>query len=100
MGTGTVFCCHSDKNIFGELLDYFEIQNGYFQAKNYHFKAFLIQERQEGNKRHSKMDENKFTSTVYCCHSDKNIFGDILGHFKAFLIKERQEGKEGYSKMD
>ena len=46
------------------------------------------------------MDKNKFTSTVYCCHSDKNIFGDILGHFKAFLIKERQEGKEGYSKMD
>ena len=45
----TVFCCRSDKNIFGELLGHFEIQNGHFQAKNGHFKNFLELERQEGN---------------------------------------------------
>ena len=49
-------------------------------AKNGHFKAFL--ERQEGNEEYSKMDETKVTSTVYHCHSDDNIFGELLGHFE------------------
>ena len=33
----TTFRCRSDKNIFGELLGHFEIQNSYFQAKISHF---------------------------------------------------------------
>ena len=48
------------------------------------FKAFFIFEKQEGNKRHIKMDENKFTSTVHCCHLDTNIFGELLGHFEIY----------------
>ena len=104
MVTITVYRCRSDKKNFGELLG--QSKMAIFRLKMAILRSFL--QGQEGNEEYSKMDETKVTSTVYHCHSDENIFGELLGHFeiqnghfqaqnahfKTFLILERQEGNE------
>ena len=45
--------------------------------------AFFIFERQEGNKRRIKMDENKFASIIHCCHSDKIFSESFLAILKS-----------------